>query len=406
MLYGLTVGETAKDIITKPFAFCLPDQLKSIRQFLFCSGFIPAFLWFVIFLFYPAPNFLKLLLIGMSAFFLGTIIYWVAVGYVFITRESVGLYFLFLLPMLFGIYICDVIQAQGTAIIILGAGMNYLIWRYWDKQNLLRRYCGKHWLGLLNSRDEEKSSRIRQAIQAEKKDISPPNIASVIDSFFVNQINNHNPGDVRQYLWGGLYRSIAFIIPHWKKNVLYVLLYFCFLVYIMRLAEAGIIFMVFYAVFFMGMGSKLDVRSNLLIDGGRKDRFWTALFLMTMKTLLAIGILIMVIWLIIMLIPFLPDFGFTDRAHPYEIPEFSLVNIIFACLFLVPLVTIFYTIMQRSGLAAFCLAMLLLFIGLPIYFSFRDYVNINYILISADILSWALSIAVLRHFCMRGSLIR
>lgn len=275
------------DILTKPFSSCLPGHRKIPRKFLFCIGLVLSFLWSLSFLFYPDLNIVKTILACLSAFSIFTIFYWLGAWFVSKVRNWSAVFAILPLIMLgnellnMSAIVENAIVESPLPMILLGGIVNFLAWNYWGRSNLARQYCGKLWMGAFDAWNKEKMSRYRLARLA-KKDKKKPNLTMMspcVEGFFVSRISGAETGSLQQYIWGALYKSFGITVSQyrrdWMRFFMLMLPILCFLCYF----PGGGKNIIFVMPGLMVAQMSLRVYSSLLICGGRRQRFWSALTL-------------------------------------------------------------------------------------------------------------------------------
>lgn len=412
-IFGVFIGTLPIDVLTKPFSYCLAGHRKIPRKFLFYIGLAISFLWSVISLLYPAPSAGRAVLVCISIFFTGTIFYWFGVWIVFRFRgwgNAMGLFPLAIFGgglLDFHIIIEHLIVENSFLIIVLGVVVNLLSWAYWGNKNLARKYCGVMWMGAFDAWNKEKMSKFKQAKLAEK-DKKKPNsmrISSGVEGFFISRISGAETGTLAQHIWGSLYKSFGVIISLGREECVQFLIMalplLCFFGY---MSGGGNI--IFFIPGMMVVQLSLHVRSNLLISGGRRERFWSAL---TLAATTAILITFLVTFFAALTMPLkliLPELtikGYTVAFNALNI------NLFFIPLFMIPVAFTIGLIFYKKPILVMIFVMMI-FIFMFTSEIFRPHHNqliqIGPIHIIIMLLSsWAVFVAVLRHICMRRCLV-
>ncbi len=403
------------EILTRPFSWTLPGHAGIPAKFLFCIGISVSLFWSVVFLFYPAPTVARLLLSSVSMFFAGTIIYWLGAWVVFRFQNWVGTVALFLL-LLFGGSFLDadslfeyVIVEGWFAVILLGGLVNFLAWRHWSRPGMARRHCGQTWLGAFDPWNKARMSEFNQARLAQKNKAIPA-VLPYVERFFLDRITDRTGPNTAQYIWGGLYRSFGLIALQRKSFIQFCLVMLpilCFLGYMG--AGTNIIFIM---PVFGVINMRLHVRSTLLISGGRTERFWSALSVAAVTTLLATGIVTFMAALTLPLQAIMPELTIKGQSFVYRAMEMKLFFIPL-CMMPVTLTIalVFYKyprLMMAVVMLIFIFAMQVsMFLKiLPIHPKDPGPIHIIIIITLILLCCWAIFTAVLRHICMRRCLVR
>ncbi|GEM_PF-809469 len=414
---GTFIATLPIDVLTKPFSYCLPGHRKIPREFLSFVGLPLSFLWSLSFLFYPDLNIVKTILACLSAFSIFTTFYWLGVWFVFRFRNW-GVVFA-LLPLLalgnmwlnmsvFVKHIEYTIVENPLSMILLGILVNFLAWRYWGRSNLARWYCGILWIGAFDAWNIEKMSKFRLARLAERDKKKPGSfrISSGVEGFFVSRISGAETGGIGQYIWGSLYKSFGMTVSQhlqdWMRFWIVILPILCFLCYMPGGGRNFIFLMPGIMVVFIN----LNVRSSLLISGGRRERFWSALSLAVTTAILGtffvtfIAVLTMPLELIL---PELTIKGYTAVFNALSIKLFFLP------LLMIPITFAIGLVFHKKPM----LAMVFVVVVFQILFFLSIFQNLKNCLVPigsvhviiAFVCSWAVFVAVLRYVCMKRSLV-
>jgi len=286
-LTGILAAGLQKNVLSKPFSFCLPGYRHIVRPFIFRIGVIVNLLLGCVFFGYPGFDFPYVLLVVLAGGFFGMVVYFYGVygGFVKIPAASVGILGLIIpLTILFkwDMILQNIIIHHPIVIIIVSTLVCIWVWRLLDRDILARKYCGKLVMGVLDSWNQKKISKYKMAQLAEKEQKKPnstPKISSGVESFFISRINRAETNSLPRYIWGSFYRSFGIAISQQRQNLLWILIIIlpilCFFCYIPG-EGVNIIFII---PGIMVLYMSLWVYSSLLTAGGRKQRFWSALTL-------------------------------------------------------------------------------------------------------------------------------
>ncbi|MCK4997961.1 MAG: hypothetical protein KAS23_00450 [Anaerohalosphaera sp.] len=292
--------------------------------------------------------------------------------------------------------------------VLLGVIVNVLAWRYWGRRDLARRYCGMLCMGTFDAWNKEKVSKFRQAMLAEKAEKNPnlTRVSSGAEELFVCRISGAEQGSLQQYVWGTLYRALGVMASRtsrdWIISFMVILLMTCFLCY---MEISGLIFVMLGIMF---ARVNLGVYSSLLICGGRRERFWSAL-----AAAVATGVFVAVIVLVLAMVTRLLEMVMpqvTIRGSEYA---FSALNMKYCS---VPFVMIPITLTlnlinyKRSMLPVVVVIFIFQFLfvfcvaGELIVMDTSVRIGPWYVVIIL-LCSWVIFIGVLRRICRRQSLV-
>jgi len=415
MLYmGVFAATLAMDVLTKPFSYCLPGHQNATRNFLFSVGLPLAFLWSLIFLFFPGLDFAETVLAHLAAFSLFTIFYWVGVLIVF--KFKAWAVIVGFLPLMiisineFNIneFIVRTILEGPLLIIFAGILINVSAWHYWSRSDLARRYCGKSWMGLLDAWNKEKIEK-NQLDKLREKDRKKPDafrISPSVERFFIARISGAETDNLRQYIWGSLYKNFGVALSqfrrNWMRSFITILLLLCFLGYFVLIGN-----ILFFIPGVMVIYMNLNIHSNLLISGGRRERFWSALTLAVVTTVFATFFVISVAAFSMLLEPLLPEL--TIKGETFVFCALN-IKLFFVPLLIIPITLTIGLILHKSPI----LAMFLTVISFLALFSFntvsqltpavsRDFSPAAIIMLFC--VTWGIFTAVLRYITMRRCLV-
>jgi hypothetical protein len=403
------------EVLTRPFSWSLPGHARIPVKFLFCVGISVSLFWSVVFLFYPAPTLAEHLLTSVSVFFAGTIFYWLGAWFVFRFPNWVFAIVMSPILMVYGRYLDlyalfeRVIVDAWFAVILLGGLVNFLAWRHWSRPHMARKYCGRPWLGAFDAWNKVKISEFQQARLAQKNK-GIPTVLPHVEKFFLDRITDRTGPNTAQYVWGGLYKSFGMITSRKKECVrfwLVMLPLLCFLGY--GGLAANIIFIM---PGIMVANMSLHVRSTLLVSGGRTERFWSALSVAAVTTLLATVIVTLMAALTLPLQAIMPELTIKEQSFVYMAMEMKLF---FIPLCMMPVTLTIALIFHKYPRLMMAVVMLIFIFAmqvsmflkiLPIHLKEPGPIQIIIIITLILLCCWAIFTAVLRHICMRRCLVR
>lgn len=93
-----------------------------------------------------------------------------------------------------------------------------------------------------------------------------------VEGFFLSRMKLYGHTDTGRYVWGGLYRAFGPILSYWRWILLSVLGSVFVLGYGGKVWQE----LAFVALGLMGLGIDLSVTSNMLLPGGRRGRYYSA----------------------------------------------------------------------------------------------------------------------------------
>jgi hypothetical protein len=362
-----------------------------------------------IFLIYPALDFTEMILTYVSVFFIGTIFYWFGAWIVFHFPSWSNLVVFLALAIGAGqilnahIIIARIITHNHFSIIIAGGLVNLLAWIHWGRNGLARQYCGRMWMWTFDMWDREKLSKYTEARLAEKQKDFPVHILPKIETFFISRISGAGE-NLSRYIWGGFYKSFAVMLScrnGWIGALTGILLMLLFLGYISRGCN-----IIFILPIFMVLQASLHVHSHLLISGGRRERFWTALALGTAATLLITAFLMLAALITLWLEPIMPVLTLNGRHLNFKVLD---INLFYMPLFVIPAALTLGLIFYKKPIMKMIVLMLLfqlIFIFLILNPSNKQIAFTPSQITTSLLCSWAVFVSVLRYICMKCSLVK
>jgi len=406
---GIIAAELQRDVLTKPFAYCLPGHRFTMRKLLFWVGFVVNGIGALVFVAYPELQLGHKFIVVISAFFAGMICYWLAVWTVLSIMKTgpvlgfvpiIGLVLVwFNLHISLGYAIVNFPFYVSTA----GLVLCIVVWRWLGEANLARDCCGRVVLGsadIFNIRFE-KYWRTEAARKSAQKGM---HAMVLVERFFLAQTNKYSYLSTGRYVWGALYSAGGLYLSLSSKVFLIFLsgmpLLLALFGYIQPALTIGYVILGWTA----GLSCRLPFQSSMLVGGGRKERYYG-----TIAVAVAHAFYIMVIATVVftaskLLAAVLPE-SITLRGETFTyhtVPE----GLILAPLALVAIsftVRLFFRRMLILPMALGCGV----FSGTV--FALQDKLRtakpMLLVIVALLILAWAVFLVALRYVCMRRCLV-
>ena len=407
LIVGMFLAAQCMDVLTKPFAYCLPGHRPLPRKVLFYVGWSLSILWSLPLLAYPGLGFGKAFLACMSAFLMFTMSYWLGVWFVFRFKNwspAIG----FIPLLVFGGNLMDLpvrieylIVRHWPWMLLFGSLVNVLAWIRWGRTDMARQYCGTLWLGGFDAWNKEKMTKFKEAKLAK----IPAGISPGVEDFFVSRISMGQGHDLKRYIWGSLYKSFGMLLSPRRQECVWLLaLWFALAVYLGYFS--GTSNMLFFIPGFIVIQMRLPVRSNMLICGGRRERFWSAMVL-AIGTAAIITVLTTVCGLLTLslesVMPDLPLKGMAFEYHAMDVRSFFFVPLLMVPISLT--CGLFGYKMKLFGLVAMAMYMSSL-VGTIAIVTRNQSITFSPVLVAAALLCcWAAFVSILHHICMKRSLV-
>ena len=409
--FGIFIATLPIGVLTKPFSYCLPAHRSIPVKFLFCTGLVICFLFSLLFLLQPDVDIVKAM-VCVPAFFTFTIVYWLGVWTVFRFRSwSATIGFIGFVPLLamwtdVHIYIERFILGNIPLVVLLACVANFLAYKLLSADGLARRYCGKMWMGTFDAWNKDKIVKFKQlnlAEKEEKKDDRTEYQSSKIEDYLLTKISNPDTGNLARHIFSGIYRSSAAMLSRrneWLKSLILWPPLVCFMGYI----GVGINFLYIIPAF-MVIHMSLHVHSTMLISGGRRERFYTAITLALATSLALVAILAILTAMSLVLAPIMPDMTLTGKPEAFHPLNITLLWI---PMVLIPIAFAISHLFPKQTLLSRLLPMMI-FIGifqfLVIMSAAKHPVTVIPLVIALIVIaSWAALIAVLHFTCTRRCL--
>jgi len=417
--FGFMVGHVQREILSKPFSFCLPGHSHIPQKFILWIGLVVNGLLGFVFLRYPGMQFPYVILVILAGSVVGMAFYLLFAGLTLSSLERNGFLSTIVVATVFAghylkwdLIIQEMIVTSPLIVISSGLLLCWLAWKWPYRQSLSRKYCGKITPGLFSGWDREKMSKLKQARLAEKEKEKPNliRISSGMEGFFVSRIGHAETGSLHQYIWGALYQTFGAIIAQERQNIqrllILILPILCLLCYIPPIGAGKNIMFLIPGVMFVYMS--LPVYSSLSVSGGRRQRFWSAMTLAVTSGIfvtVAVASLAMVTHPLETIMPQLTISGYECTFNAIDL------NLCFVPLLMIPITLTIGLIFHKKPMLSFLFVILLFQISFVVMGMVKNSMIMDHKKIGPAhiiimlILSWTIFIAVLRYISMRCRLV-
>jgi hypothetical protein len=405
---GLFSGASQVAILAKPFSYCLPGHsgvpVKILSLTCLVVSLVPSAA--IHFLSESGSSPMRFI----ALFSTTTSAYWLGVWVTFRFRNWTVAIALFGFVPLVAMYtenntsIERFISSSWAIIVLLGLGANYCAYKLLRGDGLARRYCGKMWMGAFDAWNRAKLVKFKQIRlqEREAKQKGRGSLAPKVESFFLARVSDRTMGNTAKHIWSGLYRSFAISASArqpWSGLVFLPLL----VIFICYMGAGGALIYVMPGLMVVHMS--LHIQSPLLISGGRRERFYTALALAVTINTLALVVLLLATAISQLLAPIMPPLTLTGPSRPFTPLN---VKLLFIPLLVVPLGFTGSHLFRRHTM----LSKLVPAIGIMMFFQFfivMDIANQSIpitltMIVMAIVLSWAVFVLLLSFICRRRCL--
>ena len=408
---GLMVLNLQKNVLAKPFSFCMPGHRKVSRKVIMIVGGIVNAALGMVFLAHPDISFPYSLLVSIAGGFVGMAVYLLAIRSVFNgtiqnTASTLRMMFLMMLLVGAGIYykfLQEMTIAYPLVIIAISYGICWRLWRWLGQDSLARIVCGKVVPEMLDGWNARKMQKIRN----EKMKIMSENnttLTNWLGDFFLSKMKGHNFLSRNRYTWGSLYAVLGaipvYLKPWMPVTIIAVILYFGYF----NQPSLNIGQMMFLIPAIVVGNMKMTAYPSLLLPGGRREMFigvLTSAFSVTLLT----GVALIVLTIISHLIePFLPPIPIKTESLNYQAMDISKFYLF---LMIIPIVLSTALISRRHPILKLIVMIALMevavFWGL---FSKLLKITITPVTIALVIVVfWLIFVMLAYNFCMKKCLV-
>jgi len=409
-LIGVYTASMSIEILTKPLSYCLPGHRRVPRKFIFSVGLLTNLVGSLAFLACANLWWWQWVLATCSVFCAGLIMYLIGVGLVFRVRNSgpiMGLAFWLLVGVAFldlHIVAEHAIVDYPFAIILLGLASSTVVWIWLGDSNWARRFCAISRLGLLDVWDPNKMRQYARKQAAAKWDKFKNHPNPWVERFFLGRMKSCDHLGPGRHIWGGLYTTYGVTLSRWKGTLPGCLVALAFVLCLCYLGPEGTNILVLMAGATV-VNVRLPVYSSMAIPGGRNERFLTAIILAGSIAVLVTAVLAVMAATCMGLAPIMPDIPY--RGEDISFHAMNLRLLIIPSI-IIPIALAFRLIMFRRPLSA--IASIMVVIALMLAFGINSSGRLGALinptsLISLWVLCWLALVLVLRHMCMKRSLV-
>jgi hypothetical protein len=295
-----------------------------------------------------------------------------------------------------------VVKTPSVAI-SLGLTSGVVVWIWLGDMNLARHFCATSRISLLDLWNYGRiiESERKQAFKRHKALNHPE---PWVERLFTSRMDSHDYQSPGRYIWGTLYTTYAMDLSQWKTHLRTFML-LLFLVLFLSYVEARGTSVLFFIVGIVAIHMRLPIYSTMTIFGGRKERFYTTMILIVSTTLLIMVAMAFIVVISTALAPIMPDITLfrMDLSFHVTSPGLLIIPPI-----IIPIAFALRLIIYRKPFSTF----LPIFLMLAVAFAWIILSSGRFgalvtptSLTSLLILNWLVLVVVLRHVCMRRSLV-
>ncbi len=288
VLMGIAVGSSQRGVMSRPFSYCLPGQMRVMQKVIMIFALVVNLLGAQIFWFHSGLDIFGRGLAVLGAFGLGMVIYTLSVWASWAGRSDKSPMFGLTPLLVFGLLYFDghllllnVIVESWYICLGLGIVSGAWLWRLTGDLEAARRDCGRSIAGILDGMNMERGRRIQQRVRAEKwaKNKRVENVR--VENFFLGRMGHAANLSLTRVMWGAIYEILMpwFSQETVKFAVLALLLAVGYGYFPWGKIDSSQSMVNFLYVMVMGLGFQVSmpVWHSFLLASGRRQRFWATL---------------------------------------------------------------------------------------------------------------------------------
>jgi len=330
---GVFVGNMQKDVLMKPFSFCLPGHRRIPKLFIFWIGGIVNLILGCVFLLYPGLSFPYVLMIILAGGFVGMILYFYGVCCtLFELRMLLGgiLPWLALGAIIFFRWdkaVQNTIISWPIPTILVSGLVCVWFWRLFGRDSLARRHCGK--LVFEGFSTSLKAQKYLQTQADRNLTMAKAKFFERLHEFFLRRMNRYEFLGKGRYVWGNLYMVFGRGFGTWQmKHVLASCALISFLVLFFGFVGKGEgINLLFVILALCVLSLDLLPYRSMLFPVGRAEKYFGTLVLAVIITFLAGVLTLAVTGISVLLETLLPEFGSKADLFSYHGMDIGLFYI-------------------------------------------------------------------------------
>ena len=408
---GVFAGNMQKDVLMKPFSFCLPNHRRIPKLFIFCVGGVINLILGCVFLYYKGLGFPYVLMIVLAGGNVGMILYCYGVCCTLFELRmllggilpwlAIGAFIFFRWDMV----VQNMIISWPIPTILASSLICFLFWGLFGRDTLARRHCGKLVFDGLNT--SLKAQKYLQIQSDRNLTIAKMKFFERLHEFFIRRMNRYEFLGKGRYVWGNLYMVFGRGFGTWQmKHVLASCALISFLVLFFGFVGKGEGVNLLFVILALGvLGFDLLPYQSMLFPLGRAEKYFSTLVLTVIITFLVGVLTLSLTGISVLLETLLPEFGSKADLLSYHGMDIGLfyifllvIPIALSCTVTFPrnmIVKIIFVVVFMQGWiisAGMCKQSLMDMIG-PVG------------VLGIVALCWIGYLIVLRYVCMRRSLV-
>jgi len=405
---GFLITLAQLEILSRPFAYCLPGHRVVLRKYVFCGAAPVSLICSVVFLAYPGLDWPERVVVLCSAFFANLTFYVAAAVAAEGIRNAVLI--LGFLPIIgivaTGFFNLDVLLERvvvGNVFVvsIVGVLSSVAAWRRLGREGMARSHCAMPWIGFMDIFNKERLVRYQNARPEALEKRFRRHPRPWVEPWFLSRMERYDYSGPGRYYWGALYRTSALAVSGWYNLLLPFFVLTIMFGYIGR--GAGVAFVMLTAIF--AIGREVPVYSTMLISGGRRRRLTTTFWLVVTDAVLLCLVALAISGLSAAFSKVMPAFSIEGKDF-----SFSTINYRVAIipLILLPFASAIELVFYRRPfllLAALIVGMyVVVFLSFGWYEDVEIFVNPAFV-VGSLVAGWGVFLLVLRRICFKWCLV-
>jgi len=326
LLTGILAGSMQKDVLVKPFSFCLPGHRRIPRPFVFWIGGVVNLILGCVFLWYPGLGFPYVLLVVLAGGFVGMIVYFygVYIGFLELPKPAGGIIPLFIFGVIFfkwDIVLQDMIISRPIVVILVGGSVCVWVWELLGRDSLARKYCGKLVMGILDNWNQQKAEKYRQAQADQNLTETKAKFFERLQQVFLRRMRRYDFLSKGRYVWGNIYIVFGKYFGFWRTTHIWgslaAISLFLLMFGLIGEANKRVINFLFVLPVFWVLGLDMLPYRTMLFPAGRAEKYFGMLVLAIIITFVGGVLVLAMTGISVFLETALPEFSFRGKMFTY-----------------------------------------------------------------------------------------
>ncbi|MGE5294201.1 MAG: hypothetical protein ACM3VT_05180 [Solirubrobacterales bacterium] len=304
---GWIVATVQEDVAAKAFSFCLPSYRDNVRKLVLLVGLIPSIagaLYFALNCRVSDVSFETSVLVACLGFCFTWFVYLIGVVLTLATGSGVAMSVVTLTPLAamgFGLDLAwsldYAILAHPLFVVSLAVFTTVIVWLWLGHPGWFFACQRKAAAGILSTSTHWEAQEERQAIASFKFPESP----SVLDRYLLGVIRTAEYPAFVKGLAGTVYATLTplfLVLVKWRTGIPWTLPLLFVILMVGYAADFGFVFILILLLMAAnGLNEGSPLFSEMLLQGGRRERFYVSTIFVAILAILSAGILLLAILL-------------------------------------------------------------------------------------------------------------